>query len=82
MRANRQNFEDRTIVGLDIGTAIVTFVVCTQHDEGIEVIGIGDSPTAGMQRGMVSNIEALVESIESAKAKASSMCMREIDRVI
>ena len=82
MRANRQNIEDRTIVGLDIGTATVTFVVCAQHDEGIEVIGIGDSPTEGMQRGMVSNIEALVESIERAKAKASSMCMREIDRVI
>ena len=82
MRANRQNIEDHTIVGLDIGTATVTFVVCMQHDEGIEVIGIGDSPTEGMQRGMVSNIEALVESIESAKAKASSMCMREIDRVI
>ncbi len=81
MRANKSEMENRLIVGLDIGTSTVTFVVCEENANGVEVLGLGNSQTEGMQRGMVSNIEALVDSIQEAKSVAEQMSMREIDRV-
>ncbi len=82
MKSNRREEENRLLVGLDIGTSVVTFVVCEElADGGIELLGIGDAPTEGMQRGMVANIDALVGSIQKAKSVAEQMAMREIDRV-
>ncbi len=82
MKAKKRDVGNRLLVGLDIGTSVVTFVVCEELPEGgIELLGIGDCPAEGMQKGMVSNIEALVSSIQSAKEVAEQMTMREIERV-
>ena len=83
MKVNRtRDVENQLLVGLDIGTSTVTFVVCEQvPDTGIELLGIGESPAQGMQRGMVSNIDALVDSIKKAKDVAEQMAMREIESV-
>ncbi len=81
MRSNKQDLDNRLVVGLDIGTSTVSFVVCEEHPSGFELLGLGDCKTEGMQRGMVSNIDALVASIQEAKSTAEQMSMREIDRV-
>ncbi len=81
MRPNKAEMENRLVVGLDIGTSTVTFVVCEENPNGIEMLGLGQSPTEGMQQGMVSNIDALIDSIQEAKSVAEQMSMREIDRV-
>ena len=70
------------LVGLDLGTSNVSFVVCEEQPErGIELLGIGVRPSQGMQKGMVSNIDTLVDSIVEAKSVAEQMAMCEIDRV-
>ena len=82
MKHNKNELKNRSLVGLDIGTETVTFVVCEEQNDGIiDLLGVGERPTDGMQRGMVSNIDSLVASIRSAKAVAEQVSMREIDSV-
>lgn len=82
MKHSKNELKNRSLVGLDIGTETVTFVVCEEQQDGsIELLGVGEHPADGMQRGMVSNIESLVASIEAAKAAAEQVTMQQIDRV-
>src|ERR1700709_322988 len=55
------------VVGLDIGTTKICVIVGrrTQHNK-IEVLGIGKAESAGVTRGVVSNIDKTVQGITSA----------------
>lgn len=62
------------IVGLDIGTSKVAAIVGEVNDEGeIEVIGIGSSPSRGLRKGVVVNLESTVQSIQRAVEEAELM---------
>jgi len=77
-----KNSNDRLIVGLDIGSSKVSVIVCDVNEGGkIEVIGVSEKPSQGMQRGMVSNIDLMTESIEQAVMEAEIMSSRTIDEV-
>ena len=74
--------ERRLIVGLDIGTSKVVAVVGELAAENtIEVIGIGSSPSRGLKRGVVVNIESTVQSIQRAVEEAELMAGCEINTV-
>ena len=67
------------VVGLDIGTtAIVVVVGEVLPDTRINVVGIGTSPSRGLRKGVVINIEATVESITQAVSQAETMAGCEI----
>ncbi|MGC8666704.1 MAG: cell division protein FtsA [Chthonomonadales bacterium] len=67
------------VVGLDIGTT-KTCCVVAQVEEGREpeICGVGVSPSAGVKRGIVVDLDATVRSIEAAVAEASQQCGFEI----
>lgn len=70
------------IVGLDIGTSKVVAIVGEVTEEGtLEVIGIGSSPSRGLKRGVVVNIESTVRSIQRAVEEAELMAGCEINTV-
>ena len=48
------------IVGLDIGTTKICAVVGERSDTGIDIIGIGTSPSKGLRKGVVVNIDETV----------------------
>ena len=55
------------IVGLDIGTTKICAVVGEPSDNGtIDIVGIGTSPSTGLRKGVVVNIEQTVQSIRKA----------------
>ena len=82
MKLDNENFKNTPLVGLDIGTSKVVFVVCeVLPNDQLSLIAIGEEPNKGMKNGMVSNIEAVSRSIEAAKQSLKSMSMREIDEV-
>ena len=64
---------DRTeiIVGLEIGTAKVCAVVGElSEDEGLHVIGLGQSPTAGaVRKGEIINAEVAEDAVRAARAE-------------
>ncbi len=70
------------VVGLDIGTTKVCAIVGkkTNEDE-IKIIGIGQTPSKGLKKGVVINIDEAVSSIKRAVAYAERMSGIKIDSV-
>ncbi len=70
------------IVGLDIGTSKVAAIVGEMVDDGvIEVVGIGSSPSRGLKKGVVVNLESTVQSIQRAVEEAELMAGCQIHSV-
>jgi cell division protein FtsA len=74
--------ERNLIVGLDIGTSKVAAIVGElTSDGGIEVIGIGSTPSRGLKKGVVVNLESTVQSIQRAIEEAELMAGCQIKSV-
>ena len=70
------------VVGLDIGTTKIACIVGRKTDNGkIEILGMGKSPSVGVTRGVVSNIEKTVQSIRAAVEEAEAKSGIEINIV-
>ena len=67
------------VVGLDIGTTKVAAVVGEATEDGIDVIGIGSHPSAGLHKGVVVNIDATCASITKAIEEAEQMAGCDIN---
>lgn len=74
--------QDRNlIVGLDIGTSKVVALIGEVGADGkIEVVGIGRTPSYGLKRGVVVNIESTVQSIQRAVEEAELMAGCDVRR--
>ena len=70
------------IVGLDIGTSKIAAIVAEIKSEGgFEVIGMGTSPSRGLKKGVVVNIESTVNAIQRALEEAELMADCKIREV-
>ena len=77
MNSKRENL----IVGLDIGTTKICAIVGAMTDDGLDVVGIGTSPSRGLRKGVVINIESTVNAIRKAIQEAELMAGCEIKSV-
>jgi len=74
--------ETRIITGLDIGTTKVCSVIVKQDADGqLNVVGIGSSPSYGLRKGVVVNIDQTVQSIKRAIGEAETMAGVKVDSV-
>ena len=70
------------LVGLDIGTSKVVALVAELSPEGqFNVLGLGQTSSKGLKKGVVVNIEAPVQSIQKALEEAELMSDRRIIQV-
>lgn len=69
------------VVGLDIGTTKVAAVVGEVTEDGVDIIGIGSHPSAGLHKGVVVNIDATCASITKAVEEAEQMAGVDINTV-
>ncbi|TVQ39986.1 MAG: cell division protein FtsA [Spirochaetaceae bacterium] len=74
---------DDLIVGLDIGSTKVAAVI-GEYDENdtLQITGIGESPSYGLRRGVVINIESTLKSVNAAIEAAEQMAGREAESVV
>ncbi len=73
---------DNVLVGLDLGTTKVCAIVGEVKEGGqVDIIGIGISPSHGLKKGVVVNIDSTVESIKKAVQEAELMAGVEINSV-
>jgi cell division protein FtsA len=72
---------DNLIVGLDIGTTKICAIVGNLTEDGIDIVGIGTSPSRGLRKGVVINIDSTVQSIRKAVEEAELMAGCEIKSV-
>lgn len=70
------------IAGLDIGTTKICVVIGKRRTDGIEIIGVGQSPSCGVKRGIVVNLESTATAIRKAVAEAELMAGCEVGNVV
>lgn len=74
--------EGRIITGLDLGTTKVCAVIVKEELDGrLNVVGIGSSPSHGLRKGVVVNIDKTVGAIQTAMDEAQRMAGVEVDSV-
>jgi len=62
------------VAGLDIGTTKTAAVIASQgRDNVIDIIGFGAAPSLGLRKGVVTDLEETVKSIEAAIETAERM---------
>lgn len=68
------------IAGLDIGTTKTAAVIATIGREGdIDIVGFGVAPSVGLRKGVVTDLEETVRSIELATESAERMAGSHIE---
>jgi cell division protein FtsA len=74
--------DDNLVVGLDIGTATVSALVGEVLPDGqINIIGAGTSPSRGMDKGGVNDLESVITSVRRAVNQAEMMAECDIKNV-
>lgn len=74
--------EGRIITGLDIGTTKICAVIVKEDPGGkLNVVGIGSSPSYGLRKGVVVNIDKTVNSVKTAVHEAETMAGIEVESV-
>lgn len=79
---SRTKEQKNLIVGLDIGTSKIVAIVAEILPEGrLEIIGMGQTPSRGLKKGVVVNIESTVNAIQRALEEAELMADCKIREV-
>jgi cell division protein FtsA len=74
--------DKNTIVGLDIGTTKISVVIGEVEENGaLKIVGLGTSPSDGLRKGVVVNIEKTVKSIVKAVEEAELMAGIDVREV-
>ncbi len=71
---------DEVVVGIDVGTTKVCTIVGEVREDNIHVVGLGVEPSRGMQKGVVTDMNALTAAISSSVHKAERSSGYEIGR--
>jgi cell division protein FtsA len=72
----------KIIAGLDLGTTKIACIIANVSEMGeIDIIGVGVSPSTGLRRGVVVNIEKTRNSIRDAINRAEKMAGVKIKEV-
>ena len=65
---------------IDVGTTKVCTIIAEQTTEGaLRVVGVGITPSDGMHKGMVVNINEAKDSIRESVRKAEQACGYRVD---
>lgn len=72
---------ERLVMGLDVGTTKVCCLVASVMEGHIEIIGMGMTPSRGLEKGVVVDIGRTIQSIEKAVREAEKMADVHVDNV-
>ena len=71
------------VVGLDIGTSKISVLVSEALPDGtVNILGVGTTPSQGMDKGGVNDLESVVKSVELAIDSAELMSDQKIRSVL
>ena len=73
---------EEIVAGLDIGTTKISAIIASAgEEERPKIIGVGTTPSVGLRRGVVINLEKTVQSIQKAVGEAELMAGVKIGSV-
>lgn len=67
------------IVGIDLGTTKVAAIIAEVEDNELKIVGVGSTPSYGLKRGVIVNLEKAITSIKKAVDEASKMAGVKVD---
>ena len=71
------------IVGLDLGTTKISACIAEVNEKDeINVVGVGTTPSFGLRRGVVVNLDKTVQGIKQAVGEAELMAGVKVDNVV
>ncbi|MDO5575452.1 MAG: cell division protein FtsA [Fibrobacter sp.] len=74
--------DENVFVGLDIGTTKIACIISVLDSDGeLKIVGVGVSPSDGLRKGVVVNIDKTVKSIQKAVTEAEVMAGFDVDAV-
>lgn len=74
---------NKTLLAIDIGSSNITAVIARNNlDYKINILGTGSSKSSGINKGVISNIEAASKSIKDAVLDAKKKTSEEFDSTI
>jgi len=65
--------KDKVIVGIDIGSTKIATIIATQEDSQINIIGAATSPSRGLRKGQVVDIDEAIKSITQSLEASERM---------
>ncbi len=77
----KRDVRGNLVVGLDIGTTKICCVVGEVFQDGVDIIGVGTTPSLGMRKGVVVNIESTVASIRKSVKVAEDIAGCDLESV-
>lgn len=74
--------QEQIVTGLDIGSTMIRVVVGqrNENDDRVHILGIAESPSEGISKGVINSIEDAVSSISTCLEKAERMTGIPIER--
>ena len=66
--------EKNVICGIDIGTTKIVAIIAEFSNKDFSIVGIGESKSEGLQRGVIVNINETIKSLGAAIKEAESQC--------
>jgi cell division protein FtsA len=67
------------IVGIDLGTTKVAAIIAEVDNGELKIVGVGSTPSYGLKRGVIVNLEKSIGSIKKAVDEASRMAGVKVD---
>ncbi len=67
------------IVGIDLGTTKVAVIIAEVENNELKIVGVGSTPSYGLKRGVIVNLEKAITSIKKAVDEASKMAGVKVD---
>jgi cell division protein FtsA len=77
----RRDVRGNLVAGLDIGTTKICCVIGEVFEDGVDIIGVGTTPSLGMRKGVVVNIESTVASIKKSVKMAEDQAGCDLEAV-
>ncbi len=78
---HKRDVRGSLVVGLDIGTTKICCVVGEAFQDAVDIIGVGTTPSLGMRKGVVVNIESTVASIRKSVKVAEDIAGCDLESV-
>lgn len=70
------------LIGIDVGSHKVACVIGRIQPEGIDIIGVGSSKSAGVRKGVVVDLEETISSLSAALEEAERMSGLSVNEAI
>src|SRR3974377_1811130 len=68
-----------TITAIDVGTTKIATIIAAQDNGGVRVVGVGITPSYGMHKGLVVNINDAKDAIRESIKKAEQATGNKIE---